>query len=653
MVDTGPTSQSPEKSSSTSKRITTKPSSSTRPPSKRSKRSATNSSSRPRNNTRLSLLQPNPSVTCSTLPPTMDVSKSPSSASTINLCSSSPQPSLSSNDNIMQVDPNEDPFSASLAYQDSDPNSIPLSSSQLSISSSLLSFAGQFLSSTPQTSDTPPNTSSTSPPSGPPPNLSSSLSCLNTDHSDTTVSTHSSQLPSLVDLYPGNDSLHNEIIKSLIETREMALNIRLDAQGPWDDPKDRLRALEIKRDTIRDCHQSNQLALRYAMSLNSTVSPSTHHLHPNESTSLHQVTSNSTLSESLKEIYTPTSRSKYTVSITINDNQTIPVTVRSIFLDAIKRKTNPGNVAVVNHQHHHSFRSYIASLKTKEMVNIALEALNNYKYNDIPLKNIATIGTEVTSSYSVRTGRIDWSLIAPLTDGKNIDLPRAKLIIQSENKEWFSSIEDIESVEYWQAKAKEGEEKPYYCLKIYMTIQSFINLLQQPAESTAIERSVEVIRVYEDLPMPQCLNCHWIGHTASNCLFGTSCRFCGLGHLSVNCTLTKNDSRSAQPIDPLKINCHRCKENNQIYELNPNRDPRVPYFPKWKPCPTNHTATLATCPSVLQNRDWLRMYTKIRAANKQPLELYKSPHPPLGPFPWHLRDTLDPDNQWLSHQIFY
>lgn len=456
--------------------------------------------------------------------------------------------------------------------------------------------------------------------------------------------------------------LESQIARSLAEITTITRSIRQDADGHWDDPNMKIRAMEIKCDAARDLNNTTSHAIQYVNMMrgldrgtNSPMPPGSFSIAPDLTAGSHSAGPN--LTDTLREVYTPLSKSKYTVSISINEDVDVNRTVRQIFLDAMRGSKSSTPVTVVAQQNHLSHRNYLAIVKTKEMVATALEALNNYQLDGKPLKTIASIGTETASSYSIRTARIPHAAIACLINNKQLDQAKAKMLIQSENRGWFRTVDDIESIQFWKAKSEIPTDTPFYCLKLYISISSFMRFLEQPDEYTTIERGEDIYKIYEDLPMPQCLNCHWVGHKSDTCNFGTYCRICGEEHSSNQCTKVNRDARNrTQPlneiIDHSVVKCHRCAENNKIYhEAPPHRKPKVPYFPRWTPCPENHPATLPTCPSLLQNKDWLRLYTKTKCANKLQVDLYKAPPPPQGPFPWHKKEIFDPQNRWEEMQV--
>ena len=452
-----------------------------------------------------------------------------------------------------------------------------------------------------------------------------------------------------------NDSLlsiEKTIAESLKESVASAEVLRKTVDTQWSDPSQRLQAISMFRELSLRNHEAREKAMDFVLARNSThsvLSASSPPRQPPRSLSLpgdqvHPVAAAHSSLVDARDLFSPTSHSKYTVSITLNEGITSDLTVREHFVNMTKGK----RISVVQHDNYTSKRSYTAVLKSKEMVSLAKQAFNSYSYGTgesaVDFWKIARFSQDTHSSYSLRTGRLPWSAISCFIKNNSIDFNLARDIIQEENCEWFRTKDDIESIEYWPAKRNSPEEPRQYCLKIHVSVRALYAFLEQPVHLTRIERGVGLYNVYEDLPMPQCFRCHWIGHRANDCEFGISCRLCALHHLSNDCLMVQPDDKGViPPVDPTKTVCHRCLENNQIYLAAPPTTPpheKVPFFPKWVVSNVNHPATHPTCQSVLQNKEWLRLFVKREVALKRSVDLHNAPRGPSAPHPPHLTNFL-------------
>lgn len=160
-----------------------------------------------------------------------------------------------------------------------------------------------------------------------------------------------------------------------------------------------------------------------------------------------------------------------------------------------------------------------------------------------PLTDYFNIHHQINSAYAVKTHTFNKSILREydlLTTIDNKPTPKVnetKQFLRKYNKGWFSSEIDIENIEIFGLQ-KPGDD-PLITMKIHVSHNSFKKFIC--AKTTNIMLRKHKIRIYEEVPVVQCLRCCNFRHTWKLCTSTSRCRFCGQnddpidGHKSANC----------------------------------------------------------------------------------------------------------------------
>lgn len=186
---------------------------------------------------------------------------------------------------------------------------------------------------------------------------------------------------------------------------------------------------------------------------------------------------------------------------------------------------------------------HVVCIQTREMFLAAKTALLTHLVNDEkPLTEYFEIRDQIVSAYSIKTDNFDKDI---LTKRKLTILENNQLVLnvkdtikflQQYNSGWFPNEGDIENIEAFNLNKPESKVS----LKIHVSLATFNNFLA--SLTTKIMLYDEGVRVYEQIPVTQCMRCCGFGHIASLCTSQRAhCRFCGSdekgdnGHRSKDC----------------------------------------------------------------------------------------------------------------------
>lgn len=411
----------------------------------------------------------------------------------------------------------------------------------------------------------------------------------------------------------------NAINKGIHFSNDLAKAIHKALEQPLRDPRFMLSAASIGKEVLEITTRTNEAAMLYIKTIAEKIekfsSPPSPPPRPPPLIPLAAAP--------------PATTSTYAISIAYTRDAQRPAPLKQVFEEATLNK----GVHVVRHNDR-STNSYTAVLLTKNMVETASKALNDYILPDgTRLNTLIDIGKEVASSYSVRSGHIPAASIKPFLQNSALDFSKLQQELVARNCGWWTAS-DIESISHY--KVNETKNPNAYVLKIYMSIDALLRILASPEANTTIYIQGKTFRIYEEINMPQCQKCHWVGHNGESCTFGTWCAYCGAKeHNLSTCNFFNQHAR-----DQTKVACHRCIENNQAVIDSAQNTAQAcrfyTFFPRWIPTRTDHMATYSSCPALMQNREWIRLDLKSKAALQKRVDLRKAPLPPEGPGPLSL-----------------
>ena len=325
-----------------------------------------------------------------------------------------------------------------------------------------------------------------------------------------------------------------------------------------------------------------------------------------------------------RDLFSVSSRSTYYVSITLRPNAKVDHPLRQIF-----EKATIGHKVHIARDSTPSSSSYQAILMEQDMVQTSLDAINTamYKYKDsteVPLSSLVIASSVAHSLYSARSGHIPSEALKPFLVNRKMDLEKFRAVVIPRNSTYFHSESDIEDVTRWPKRDLDD----VWVFKIFMTIDAYKRLLTTRESLTTINLGSGTpgnpFRLYEDLVMPQCDRCNWVGHSGDNCEWGTWCDYCGS---------TQHVAPCPNRDDPKLLKCHRCHENNERRQSLPS-GMRFKFFENWTYAKPDHVASLPTCPAAQANREWIRLYLKNAYAEGRQVSIYAPPRE--GPRPWWL-----------------
>lgn len=188
----------------------------------------------------------------------------------------------------------------------------------------------------------------------------------------------------------------------------------------------------------------------------------------------------------------------------------------------------------------------VVYIQNQVMFEAAKAAINQHvvKSTKKPISDYFNITHQIISAYSVKTHTFNKSVLVKnnLIDATGtpvLKTEEVKTFLHKYNRGWFSSTVDIENVECFGLQ-KAGDD-PLITLKIHVSHSTFKRFICAPV--TNIMLRAEKIRIYEEVPVVQCLRCTSFGHIWRICTAEIGkCRFCGVGdnvnqngHLSANC----------------------------------------------------------------------------------------------------------------------
>lgn len=234
----------------------------------------------------------------------------------------------------------------------------------------------------------------------------------------------------------------------------------------------------------------------------------------------------------------------------------------------------------------------VVCIQEKEAFDYALKILQKHIMSNSRLfTSFFEIQTNVISSFSVKTDMFEKEILLKhnLVNGKPpvANIEGIKKLLTRYNQKWFKWT-PIENVEVF------GLNKPNstsVSMKIHVSRETFHNFLITPQPRIMVHR--KSVRIFEQIPVQQCLRCCSFEHTSRECNNELSCRFCGendnsnniFGHKTADCP---NRSLANCP------NCVKKAIDDGIILENP-------------PC---HAATSFACPLLKAEANRLRKKAK-------------------------------------------
>lgn len=250
----------------------------------------------------------------------------------------------------------------------------------------------------------------------------------------------------------------------------------------------------------------------------------------------------------------------------------------------------------------------VICVQTDSDFNLIKEKIFNHSVKSgnstFPLTDYFDIRAQVVSAFSIKTAGIkrdslekDNLLITSDSNPPTLDLDKAITLLLRYNPGWFKQPSDVETIEMFGGKNSNGPA--IISLKIHVSRRVFRNFLRKPKPIIMI--GTEPVRIFEEVPVVQCLKCCRFEHTADSCKNSSRCRFCGLsdkgtnGHFSRNCK-SKNVPK-----------CVNCLDDY----AQKNKDPSdIP----------SHHATSFKCPLLKTQSNLVRASAKQEAAMSFTLE---------------------------------
>lgn len=249
--------------------------------------------------------------------------------------------------------------------------------------------------------------------------------------------------------------------------------------------------------------------------------------------------------------------------LTLNNQLTMPTataykfTFKAINMDANRPIIKPldelydatGHLDVQVLDSYASPNGHVICVQTREMFLNAKQALAQHLVQDeTPLTHYFEIRDQITSAYSIKTDPFDKEILSKsnlLSIENNLltlKVPETIIFLRSYNKGWFQSDGDIENVEAFNLNKPNNSK---ITLKIHISLPTFNRFLSSLV--TNIMLYDQKVRIWEQLPVTQCMRCCGFGHLATLCTAPRAyCRFCGAddkgsnGHRSKNCP-NRND----------------------------------------------------------------------------------------------------------------
>lgn len=240
----------------------------------------------------------------------------------------------------------------------------------------------------------------------------------------------------------------------------------------------------------------------------------------------------------------------------------------------------------------------VVTFREKESFDNAKTILSSHRVNDSrPFVNVFEIKEAVISAFAIKTDGFEKEqlfsaqVLTRNDSSLSLDLGKLKTLLQRRNIKRFRNG-GIENIEVYGLNSPGAAT---ISMKIHVNQSVFRDFLATPAPRLTINN--KSVRVFEEIPVTQCLKCCRFKHTSRDCEYESRCRFCG-----------ENDDIINNPFG------HRTKDcPNRSLPNCPNCIEKAVAEDKILPVPPHHAATNFSCPLLKKEVNALRKTAKAEA----------------------------------------